>query len=178
MSFESRPDEGEKFYLDLALPAAEARVAKPISDHTAVLPHMRILVAQDNNINRIVACSMLERLGQTADFALNGQEAIEAAQQFRYDLILMDVAMPVLDGLKATRQIRKISGSRGRVPILGLTAHAGDAERQSCRDAGFNEVLSNPFLITSLPDALRRWQGHSDAECAFSAPIRSAVLVS
>ncbi|MGO4910412.1 ATP-binding protein [Pseudorhodobacter sp. W20_MBD10_FR17] len=166
MSFESCPDEGSKFYLDLALPAAEARVTKPIPDHKAALPRMRILVAEDNNINQIVARSMLERLGQSADFALNGQEAIEAAQQFRYDLIFMDVSMPVLDGLEATRQIRKMSGSRGQVPILGLTAHAGDAERQSCLDAGFNEVLSKPLLIASLRDALSRWHGHSDAKDA------------
>jgi PAS domain S-box-containing protein len=164
MSFESVPDKGTTFFLDISLPAAEAKVKQHVVVTNAVLQRMRILVAEDNNINQIVARSMLERLGQQADFALNGQEAIEAAEKFSYDIIFMDVSMPVLDGLEATRHIRKMAGSRGRVPILGLTAHAGDAERQSCLDAGFDEVLSKPLLLAALRDALARWQVRPDAK--------------
>jgi PAS domain S-box-containing protein len=174
MTFDSSPDRGSVFRLQLALHAAEAGAGAPAADSQIALPRLRILVAEDNSTNQIVARSMLERLGQNPDFVLNGQEAIEAVLRFRYDLILMDISMPVLDGLEATRQIRQLPGPRGQVPVLALTAHAGGDERRACLEAGFNEVLTKPLLLPLLQAALSRWQGDAAAR---GAPVQTATAL-
>jgi PAS domain S-box-containing protein len=118
----------------------------------------RLLVAEDNATNQLVVRSVLGRFGLNADFAGNGIEALEAVRQRPYDLILMDVHMPDMDGLEATRAIRSFSDARGRIPIIALTANAFAHDVENCRAAGMNGHLGKPFrkedLIITIADAL------------------------
>ncbi len=113
-------------------------------------PNGRILVTDDNEVNRTVAVTYLKKLGYSADIASNGWEALEALSKARYDLILMDCEMPVMNGYEATTQIRKIEGHDFHIPIVGLSAHMGDEERQKCVAVGMDDFLSKPFKQSEL----------------------------
>ena len=114
---------------------------------------LRILMAEDNPINQKVALSMLKRLGYRADVAFNGLEVLQALQKKSYDVVLMDVQMPEMDGLEATRRIR----SNGmKTQILAMTAHALNGDREECLHAGMNEYISKPIRIEELQKALER----------------------
>jgi CheY-like chemotaxis protein len=112
---------------------------------------LRILMAEDNLVNQKVALSMLKRLGYRADVANNGLEVLRALQEKPYDVVLMDVQMPELDGLEATRRIRD-SGMDTR--IIAMTAHALEGDREECLQAGMNEYISKPIKIEELRKAL------------------------
>ena len=116
-----------------------------------------ILLVEDNKINQMVAMSHLERLGYTADLAETGIEAISAASQKRYGLILMDVQMPEMDGLEATRHIRAGAGPNALTAIVALTANAMLSDQESCRAAGMSDFLSKPFNRDGLAACLQRW---------------------
>jgi len=116
----------------------------------------RVLLAEDNKVNQEVALVMLESFGLQVDIANNGQEAVMAAQQQNYALILMDMQMPEMDGLQATREIRCMQ-SAGQLPVLALTANAMDGDRESCLQAGMNGYLSKPFSAAQLYDSLAPW---------------------
>jgi CheY-like chemotaxis protein len=117
---------------------------------------LRILIAEDNQINQRVCLMHLSRLGYRADVTSNGAEAVDAVLARPYDLVLMDVQMPELDGLDATRQIRK-AALPGRQPwIIALTAHASRSDAGRCLEAGMNDYLSKPFVSEALIAALRR----------------------
>jgi PAS domain S-box-containing protein len=115
----------------------------------------RILVAEDNATNRYVALAQLRKLGYTADAVTNGAEAVEALKHTRYDLVLMDSQMPVMDGFEATGQIRK-SIHRG-IPIIALTASAMSSDRTRCLNEGMNDYLSKPVELGQLADVLAKW---------------------
>ncbi|MCX6560185.1 MAG: PAS domain S-box protein [Candidatus Aminicenantes bacterium] len=127
--------------------------------HEALRSRLRILLAEDNKTNQQVALGLLAKLGYRADVAVNGREAIQALETNPYDLVLMDVQMPVLDGLAATRAIR--SGTTGvpnpRLPIIAMTAHALKGDREICLEAGMNDYLSKPISPRALADALEKW---------------------
>ena len=117
---------------------------------------LRILVAEDNAINQKLALRMLERLGYRADVAGNGAEAVEAVERQAYDLVLMDVQMPELDGIEATRIIRR-KWRRGEGPrIVALTAHALLEDRERCLAAGMDDYISKPIVLKELVQALER----------------------
>jgi PAS domain S-box-containing protein len=122
----------------------------------------RILVAEDNMINREVALGMLRKLGLRADAVADGVEAIEALKTLPYDLVLMDVQMPEMDGLEATRQIRKPhSPVRNRqIPIIAMTANAMRGDREKCLDAGMNDYISKPVSLEDLVRTLSNWLPH------------------
>ena len=101
--------------------------------------------------------AFLEDLPVRLDMAENGQEGVDRAAATVYDLVLMDMAMPVMDGLTATRQIRKLPGLNGKVPIVALTANAMASDRESCLAAGMNDYLSKPLNLAGLVDSVRRW---------------------
>ena len=106
---------------------------------------MRVLVAEDNLVNQKVVLKLLEKLGVKADLARNGAEAIAAAEKNPYDLVLMDVQMPDVDGLAATREIRQLI-PRDRQPVIfGLTAHATPEYRDICLAAGMDGYLTKPL---------------------------------
>jgi CheY-like chemotaxis protein/HPt (histidine-containing phosphotransfer) domain-containing protein len=117
---------------------------------------IRVLVVEDNPINLAVITDILGSIGITSDTAENGQIALNKAQAFCYDLILMDMQMPVMDGPEATRAIRKLPGY-AEIPILAVTANAFAADRQACLDAGMNDHLAKPFRPDQLHAALRQW---------------------
>ncbi|SDL59553.1 hybrid sensor histidine kinase/response regulator [Paracoccus chinensis] len=170
MDFSSKPGAGSSFWLDVVLPVAEPLAGTDRVGAEAPLPSMRILVAEDNATNRVVARVLLEQLGQRLAFAANGAEAVRAAQAESFDLILMDISMPVMDGMEATRQIRALKGGSARLPILALTAHAGRAEQDACLAAGCNEVLTKPLDPAALRAALHRWSGHLPPALPTPAP--------
>ena len=119
---------------------------------------LRILLVEDNKMNQKVALALLGRLGYAADLAENGLEAVEAATRQRYALILMDMQMPVMDGLDASRRIRSSAGPNVNCPIIALTANAMQSDREACRAAGMNDFLSKPFSREVLAACFLRWQ--------------------
>jgi CheY-like chemotaxis protein len=123
-----------------------------------VASSLRILLAEDNIINRKLALAALAQMGCGADVAVDGHEALKAAMEIRYDIILMDVQMPDMDGLEATRRIRKWEKESGTPPvrIIALTANALAGDRDICLKAGMNDYLSKPIRLESLRTALRQ----------------------
>jgi CheY-like chemotaxis protein/HPt (histidine-containing phosphotransfer) domain-containing protein len=117
----------------------------------------KILLAEDNGINRQIVVSMLAKLGLTVDIARNGAEAVDAVQRSGYDLVLMDVQMPVLDGLEATRRIRALTGTGAVTPIIAMTAHAMNGDREKCLAAGMNDYVAKPIDPDGFIAAVRRW---------------------
>jgi CheY-like chemotaxis protein len=119
---------------------------------------LRILVAEDNLVNQKVIARILTRLGYRADIVGNGQEVIEAIGRLPYDLILMDVQMPQMDGLSATRRIRQIFADQKGPWIIAMTANAMQGDRESCLAAGMNDYISKPVQIELLIEAIYRSQ--------------------
>jgi two-component system sensor histidine kinase/response regulator len=119
----------------------------------------KILLVEDNPVNREVAVGMLESLGCVTDAAQNGRLALEAMSSAAYDAVLMDCQMPVMDGLTATGEIRRREQASGaaRVPIIALTANAMEGDRERCLAAGMDDFLSKPFTQQQLATLLRRW---------------------
>ena len=117
----------------------------------------RILVVEDNAVNRVVAQRMLERMGHSVDLATEGAIAIRKVEETRYDLLLMDVNMPGLDGLETTRRIRNLPPPKAAVPIIALTASAMADDRRDCVEAGMNDYLSKPINVDALRVVIDRW---------------------
>ncbi len=128
---------------------------------------VRILLVEDNATNQIVALGILKKLGLSGDVVSNGHEAIEVLKTQPYDLVLMDVQMPVMDGLEATRRIRSQeaefsnqqvgSATRRELPIIAMTAHTMKGDRDRCLTAGMNDYVTKPISPWALAEALRRW---------------------
>ncbi len=135
-------------------PTQTPRMAEPAKPEEAV-PPMKILLAEDNLINRKVALAMLAQMGLTADTAVNGVEAVQAVVKTDYDVILMDVHMPEMDGLVATREIRAFLGTTRRQPqILAMTADALQGDREKCLSAGMDSYMTKPVKLSTLKTAL------------------------
>jgi CheY-like chemotaxis protein len=130
------------------LPAAhaDARRERPSGTIGPSRPGFRILVAEDNVVNRALATAILENRGHSLVHAANGREVVEAAAREAFDLILMDVQMPEMDGFEATRLVREAEHATGRhTPIAAMTAHAMAGDRERCLAAGMDEYLSKPL---------------------------------
>ena len=124
---------------------------------------LRILLAEDNAVNQKLALRLLERMGYTADVAGDGVQAIAALDGGVYDVVLMDVQMPELDGLEATRRIRARWPERG-IRIIAMTANAMAEDREACLAAGMDDYLSKPIRVVELIGALERASPASPAE--------------
>ncbi len=124
----------------------------------------RILLADDNSTNQQVALRVLEKLGYRAEAVANGQEAVQALSDAPYDLVFMDVQMPVMDGFEATRAIRSgTSGVRNpRVPVIAMTAHAMKGDRERCLEEGMDDYVSKPIVPADLVKALEKWLPKED----------------
>ncbi len=136
--------------------AADVASEPKVVGDTVPLP-TRVLLVEDNEVNVMVATAMLEQLGISCDKAANGQEAVEQARRSHYDVILMDIQMPVMDGLEATRQIRaQTNGAELRPAIVALTAHALTGDREDCLAVGMDDFITKPLSKAELAQALRR----------------------
>jgi PAS domain S-box-containing protein len=149
--------------LDLQCPEAEPDRQDPQtqaqeSQDPADLPRLRILVAEDNPVNQRLATILLQRRGHEPICARNGMEAVEIWKQQEIDLVLMDVQMPEMDGLAATREIRRIEWAGGdrRVPIIAMTAHAMARDQQRCLQGGMDYYLSKPIRAEQLFEMIQR----------------------
>ena len=143
--------------------------------HEARRRKVRILLAEDNLTNQQVALGILEKLGFRADAVANGREAIQALETIPYDIVFMDVQMPVMDGFEATRAIR--SGKTGvpnpRIPIIAMTAHAMKGDRERCLEAGMDDYVSKPIAPQALAEALEKWVDTAQEQPPVSiAPVR------
>ena len=118
---------------------------------------VNLLLAEDNKVNQKLALVLLQRLGYVVDLAENGLEAVDASGKKHYALILMDMQMPVMDGLEATKQIRSGSGLNKQTPIVALTANAMQSDNDACRAAGMNDFLTKPINRETLTSCLERW---------------------
>jgi CheY-like chemotaxis protein len=116
-------------------------------------------VAEDNDIIRTLISKLLARHGYHADLVCNGTEAVEAVQKKRYDLVLLDMQMPQMDGITATETIRALSGPEREVPIIALTANALVGQREICVAAGMNSFLTKPIQPDALYEAILHWGG-------------------
>jgi GAF domain-containing protein/CheY-like chemotaxis protein len=136
--------------------SSKADIARPVMDTELGKRHpLRILLAEDNAVNQKLALRLLEQMGYRADIASNGIEAVESIERQTYDVILMDVQMPELDGLDATREIRRLVN----VPqphIIAMTANAMEGDREACLAAGMDDYISKPIRVDELIGALER----------------------
>ncbi len=160
---QSTPGEGSRFWFALQLSAAaEAPAAVPVAhprtarERLAPLAGTRLLLAEDNPVNQEVAVAMIGSAGLIVDVAGDGLQALEMFAHGDYALVLMDVQMPRLDGLDATRAIRA-TAKGARVPILAMTANAFDEERQRCLDAGMDDHVAKPVVAEQLFSTLHAW---------------------
>jgi two-component system, sensor histidine kinase and response regulator len=192
---ESEPGRGSTFWFTLPLPviaqlpgsASMALDSASAAARTLPLPFVelyrgRVLLVEDNLINEKVAKSVLERLGCEVSVAGNGLEAVHAFAQGRFDLVLLDLQMPLMDGYAATSCLRKLEQGRHRTPIVALTASAMTGQRERCLDAGMDDLLAKPLDVKRLQMVLDRFglratsgeaaQGESAAVLDGSAVVR------
>ncbi|WP_263081480.1 response regulator [Endozoicomonas sp. Mp262] len=118
---------------------------------------LHILVAEDNPVNQLVAEKLLKKLGCTCVIANNGREAIGMLASGTYDLILMDVMMPELDGMSATREIRAVKNETTDIPIVAFTANAMKSDQEACYAAGMNDFISKPVTVDRMREMLAKW---------------------
>jgi signal transduction histidine kinase/DNA-binding response OmpR family regulator len=188
IGLESEPGKGSTFWFTARLAKAAAlsrscrqeprrRVEPPVPQKAL---GARILLAEDNPVNQEVALGMLENLGCTAELAASGLEAVEAALRAGFDLILMDCQMPGMDGYEATQRIREheqaAGGKKEPTPIIALTAHAMQGDREKCIAAGMDDYLSKPFSQEQLLEVFERWLPRPPQELPATAGATSSEL--
>ncbi|WP_374573976.1 PAS domain-containing protein [Phenylobacterium sp.] len=161
VGFVSREGEGSTFWIEVAAEPAEAvtEVAEPPA---ALLEGLHILVVEDNPTNRLIATKLLEGLGATVETAEDGAAGVEAAEWGMFDLILMDVQMPGMDGLEATRRIRALSDSAARTPIIALTANVLAHQQREYLAAGMDGVVGKPISPEALLAEIARLSREPD----------------
>ncbi len=134
---------------------------------------IRILLVEDSLINQKVAIGILDRYGFLVHAVNNGEEAVQVMSREEFDIVLMDCQMPVMDGYRATREIRSMEGSRRHTPIVAMTAHAMAGDREKCLAAGMDDYLTKPIDETILLNTISRWLGGEELEEAAPAPLSS-----
>ncbi len=159
---ESQPGLGSTFYFTIVVPILPDRFPEPSRTSTvidadfATRHPLRILVAEDHPINQKMTLMILEQMGYHADLVTNGREVLEALHDHPYDVVLMDMQMPELDGIAATQQIQQIWSAEARPWIIAMTASAMQGDRQLCLAAGMDDFLTKPIEIETLMQTLRR----------------------
>jgi hypothetical protein len=182
ITVESMPGLGSTFRVRVplrlppALPASTP-APQPAAQPAPAAPPRRVLVAEDNAVNRLYIGALLERMGHSAHFVENGLEAQQAVREHRFDIVLMDVHMPVMDGIAATEAIRTLDAPGARLPIVALTADAYADTRTRCLAAGMDEVLVKPLGLPELEALFERRFGTAAAAPADAARAAPAVGV-
>jgi len=159
---DSQPGQGSTFWFTVRLPVAMAPEAggllRPDAPPAPRLDGLRVLLAEDHPVNQLVAAELLRALGAQVDVAEDGCRAVALGEQGRYDAVLMDLQMPGLDGVQATRALRRLHGA-ARLPIIAMSASVMAEDRQRCLDAGMNDFVAKPFEPEALCTVLLRWTG-------------------
>jgi signal transduction histidine kinase/CheY-like chemotaxis protein len=168
LSVESEPGRGATFYFTIpAETLADGRQPGPagrLDSSPADLPPLRVIIAEDNAVHREVTLAFLRRLGYQADVAVNGLDLLGKLARDGYDVVLMDVQMPELDGLEATRRIRQERPAGVQPRIIAMTAAAFPEDRARCLEAGMDDFISKPVGLEELAEALRRAGPRRDAK--------------
>jgi CheY-like chemotaxis protein len=171
---ESEPGKGSRFWFtarlqrghgDLPALASPGAMERAAAEMRQKHKNAKILLVEDYPLNQEIALAMLEESGLSIDVAGNGLEAVNMARETPYALILMDMQMPVMDGLEATRAIRAMSNYEG-IPIVGLTANVYSEDRSRCFDAGMNDFIPKPIVQNDLYAILLKWLGGALARSA------------
>ncbi|MBL8220481.1 MAG: response regulator, partial [Bryobacterales bacterium] len=159
VAVESELGNGSCFSFTLRLDRAEPQTFDaPAEEPLREGPSLRILLAEDNPVNQKLALRVLEKRGHVVEVVPNGKLALEAVDQRTFDLVLMDVQMPEMDGLTATRLLReRENGSGRRIPIVALTANAMKGDREKCLAAGMDSYVSKPIHVSELLSAVAEW---------------------
>ena len=155
----STPGLGSRFVV--AIPSrfvdrGELASAAAEPGQTAAARPLRILVAEDNDVNQILISAVLTRMGHVVHLVANGQLAVEAVHRGQYDLVLMDLQMPGMDGMEATQAIRALDGPQAGLPIIAMTANAFEEDRQACLAAGMDDYVAKPIDMDQLARAIAR----------------------
>jgi CheY-like chemotaxis protein len=162
---ESEVDKGSTFHFTVAMEIADcanAEPAEPVHAHSGMPPtgKLKVLLVEDNSVNQKLAVRLLEKIGHEVIVADNGIQALNRRRNQQFDLILMDVQMPEMDGLAAAAAIRAFekaeAGTAGRVPIIAMTAHAMKGDRERCLEAGMDEYIAKPVSAGALLEAIRK----------------------
>ncbi len=128
------------------------------------------MLAEDNPTNRMVVIAMLRKAGHHIDAVANGAEAVESVRTLPYDVVFMDVAMPEMDGLEATAAIRSLPGAKAGIPIIAMTAHAMEGDKEKFLAAGMNDYLRKPASRDQVLDAMERWTSKGEAPAIAPSP--------
>ncbi len=159
---ESAPGQGSLFWFTIPAERAEGTASKEAQATKGLYGH--VLVVEDNAVNRMLIGAYLEEFGLTYDIVENGTAALERLAAKDYDLVLMDIMMPELDGVDTTKRIRKLGGDAAEVPIVALTAHAMKGDREDYLAAGMDAYVSKPIRGRELYGALEPYLGEDDGE--------------
>jgi CheY-like chemotaxis protein len=162
---------GSTFWLDIAAPAADMS-AEGANDDVAWLEGLRILVVEDNPTNRVIARRMLEDLGAIVETAEDGALGVEAVNREAFDLVFMDIQMPVMGGVEACRRIRATKGSD--LPILAVTANVMEHQLAEYRAVGMNGVIAKPLSPAAIIAEIARLAESGDGEAAESGGAAAA----
>lgn len=160
IAVESAPGEGSLFRFTIRCREGQAVAASPIEFRAAPVvkgePAGQILVVEDNAVNQLLVRKLLDRAGYRATVASDGEQALALLKKGRFDLILMDVQLPGMDGVSVTRHIRAMSGPQARLPVIALTANAMSGDRDRYLEAGMNDYVSKPIDAVQLFEAIAR----------------------
>jgi CheY-like chemotaxis protein len=157
---ESEPGKGSRFHFTVQCLKVKSVVKAVATQAQRPMVSFNILLAEDNPVNQRLACTLLQRQGHRVTVANNGQEALLAWQKGGFDLILMDMMMPEVDGIQATHRIRQLEAQSNqpgvRTPIIAMTANVMDGDRERCLAAGMDDYVSKPISVHALREALQR----------------------
>ncbi|HTJ03633.1 MAG TPA: ATP-binding protein, partial [Methylovirgula sp.] len=164
--------EGSCFWFEISAPICEAPAEDPMASRKrgAADAAFNILLVEDMPVNRIVGRGMLTSLGHKVELACDGIEALDKLREGHYDLVFMDMQMPRMNGLDATREIRKWGGAYVSLPIVAMTANAFHSDRMECLGAGMNDFVSKPIELNELDAAIRRVMPTSAGQSELSEP--------
>jgi len=158
IGYEPRPEGGSSFWFRIPLVEVERSGMKETVSRERQGPiSARVLVAEDSQGSQLVAQAILQKAGCEVRLVSDGAEAVRALGEESFDIVLMDLSMPNMDGLEATRQIRALKGQSSKVPIIAMTANAFSEDREKCVEVGMNDFIAKPINISNLLDRLVHW---------------------